>query len=264
MGPTKIEIECKYEYQYSICTMVTDLAEYDEMKNSFSKAGFGESDCQFLYADNSRANQFDAYKAINRFLREARGRYIIICHQDILVEHDNRSVLENRIHEITEMDQEWGLLGNAGASNLYAVSMVITENGRLIKKGVLPARVSSLDENFLLIKAEANLGVSNDLNGFHLYGTDICLIAECMGRNSWAIDFNITHKSPGRMNPSFYDISAKLQKKYNRFFRGRYIKTTITRFYIGAGPLWSAIMNLGLVKNIVRLFDKLGYNKRMK
>jgi hypothetical protein len=244
--------------------MVTDLTEYDEMKNSFSKAGFGESDCQFLYADNSHANQFDAYTAINRFIGEAKGRYIIICHQDILVEHDNRDVLENRIREISEIDPEWGLLGNAGASNLYAVSMVITENGSLIRKGVLPSRVSSLDENFLLIKAEANLGVSHDLGGFHLYGTDICLIAECMGRSSYVIDFNITHKSPGRMNQSFYDISAKLQNKYNRFLRGRYIKTTITRFYIGAGPFLSAIMNLGLVKNIVRLFNKLRYNKRVK
>lgn len=264
MDAIKITLDHKYEYKYSICTMVTNVAEYCEMKDSFVKAGFGPADCQFLYVDNSQINQFDAFQAINRFFTEARGRYIIICHQDVLIEHDNRKVLEKCIDEINELDPSWGILGNAGAADIYSVSMVVTENGTLFRKGDLPARVSSLDENFLLVKSEANLAVSSNLSGFHLYGTDMCLIAECLGRNSYAIDFNLTHKSSGRMNASFHEISAKLQKKYNRFFRGRYIKTTITRFYIGAGPILSPVMNLGIVKNIVRIFYKIRYKMRKK
>ncbi len=262
MGATKIDRDHRYSYKYSICTMVTDLAEYNEMKDSFIKAGFGEADCQFLYADNSEVNQFDAFRAINRFLKEASGRYVIICHQDILIEHDDRIVLENRISEIDQIDPVWGVLGNAGASDLYAVSMVITENGKLFKRGRLPSTVSSLDENFLLLNADANLAVSSDLHGFHLYGTDVCLVAECLGRKCYTIDFNLTHKSSGRMNASFYEISGKLQKKYKRFFRGRYIKTTITSFYLGAQGIWPSVMNIGIVKNIVRLFYKIKYKLR--
>lgn len=264
METIKLTTEIEYLYQYSICTMVTNTDEYSEMKDSFINAGFNSDECQFICADNTQTNQFDAYKAINRFLKEAKGKYIIICHQDILIDHDDQSVLEKRINEINDIDPKWAILGNAGASDLYTFCMVITENGKLFRMGSFPTRVSSLDENFLLIKAEANLGVSHDLSGFHLYGTDMCLIAECMGRNSYAIDFNITHKSSGRMNASFYEISEKLQKKYSRFFRGRYIKTTITRFYLGAGPIWSTVMNLGIVKNMVRIVYKIRYKLRQE
>lgn len=256
MHSRKLDISEKFNYTYSVCTLVTDLTEYNEMVASFIEAGFETEECEFIYADNTNGNEFEAFKAINRFLRTARGQYVIICHQDILIEYDNRSVLEDRISEIDELDPNWGVLGNAGANNLFKVSMVVTENNKLKRIGTLPSRVHSLDENFLLVKAEANLAVACDLSGFHLYGTDICLVAECLGWNCYAIDFNLTHKSSGRMNESFNEISSRLQNKYNRFFRGRYVKTTITRFYLSSIPLWKEFMNLGLIKNLVRIYYK--------
>lgn len=225
------------------------------MMESFIQSGFGTDECEFLFADNTQGNEFDAYRAINRFLQEAHGKYIIVCHQDVLIEHDQETVLRNRLEELDILDSGWGIVGNAGAKDLYYTPMVITEKGKIRRKGNLPARVNSLDENFLLIKAESNLAVSMDISGFHLYGTDICLIAECLGWNCYVIDFNIGHKSSGRMNASFYEISEQLQIKYRRFFRGRYIKTTITRIYLGA-PWISGFMNLSFVKNIARLYYK--------
>jgi len=226
---------------------------------SFIQAGFSTTLCEFLIADNTQGNKFEAYRAINRFLQEAQGRYIIVCHQDILINYDQEHVLKERIAELDKLDLRWGIAGNAGAKDLYQIAMVITQNKKLIRKGKFPSKVFSLDENFLLIKAEANLAVSGDISGFHLYGTDLCLIADCMGWNSYVIDFNISHESSGRMNSSFYEISKQLQKKYQRFFRGRYIKTTITRFYLG--PKWiSWFMNLPFIKNIVRLYYKTRSN----
>ena len=168
-------------------------------------------------------------------------------------------MLKQRLEELYKSDPNWGIAGNAGAKNLFYTPMVVTEPGRLLRKGTFPSKVSSLDENFLLIRADANLAVSVDLSGFHLYGTDICLIAECMGWNCYVIDFNITHKSSGKVDPSFYEISEHLQRKYSWFFRGRYIKTTITRFYLGSNWL-STFMNLSLIKSVVRLYYKLFYN----
>lgn len=255
MVPRKIESTYQFKYQYSICTLVTDQEQYQEMMESFIQAGFNTTLCEFLIADNTRGNQFEAYRALNRFLQEAQGRYIIVCHQDILINYDQEAVLKERISELERLDQRWGVAGNAGARDLYHMAMVITQNNTLIRKGNFPSKVISLDENFLLIKAEANLAVSGDMSGFHLYGTDICLIADCMGWNSYVIDFNISHESSGRMNSSFHEISKQLQKKYQRFFRGRYIKTTITRFYLGSKWI-SWFMNLPLIKSIVRLFYK--------
>jgi len=255
MEPRKIEIESNFKIQYSICTLVTDQIQYGEMMESFIKAGFSVDDCEFIIADNTRANDFDAYSAINRFLREASGKYIIICHQDVLIEYDKEPLLKTRLQELDKLDARWGIVGNAGAKDLYNTPMAITENGELFRKGELPSKVSSLDENFILLKAESNLAVSADISGYHLYGTDICLIAECLGWNCYVINFNITHKSSGRLNASFHEISRKLQLKYRHFFRGRYIRTTITRFYLGSS--WtSGLMNIPLIKNIARLYYK--------
>ncbi|WP_411273211.1 hypothetical protein [Daejeonella sp.] len=255
----KIESTYHFKHQYSICTLVTDQAQYEGMMQSFIQAGFNTTLCEFLVADNTKGNKFEAYRAINRFLQEAQGRYIIVCHQDILINYDQEYVLKERIAELDCIDPKWGIAGNAGAMDLYQMAMVITQNKKLIRKGKFPSKVISLDENFLLIKAEANLAVSGDISGFHLYGTDICLIADCMGWNSYVIDFNISHDSSGRMNPSFYEISNQLQKKYQRFFRGRYIKTTITRFYLGSKWI-SWFMNLPIIKSLVRIYYKIKSN----
>ena len=255
----KLDATHNYGYQYSICTLVTDDTQYREMMQSFIEAGFDTTLCEFLIADNTQENEFDAYRAINRFLQEAQGEYIIICHQDILINYDQEHVLKQRIAELDGLDSRWGIAGNAGAINLYRIAMVITEKGKLIRKGKFPSRVISLDENFLLVKAEANLAVSADISGFHLYGTDLCLLADCTGWNSYVIDFHLTHKSSGKMDPTFYEISEQLQKKYRRFFRGRYMKTTITRFYLGSKWI-SWFMNLSFIKSIVRLYYKTRSN----
>lgn len=251
----KLDSTHNYGFKYSICTLVTDETQYREMMQSFIEAGFDTTLCEFLIADNTQENKFDAYRAINRFLQEARGKYIIICHQDILANYDQEHVLKRRIAELDSLDSKWGIAGNAGAKDLYHISTVITEKGKLFRKGKFPSKVISLDENFFLVKAEANLALSADISGFHLYGTDLCLLADCMGWNSYVIDFNITHKSSGKIDPTFYEISEQLQKKYQRFFRGRYIKTTITRFYLGSKWI-SWFMNLAFIKSTVRLYYK--------
>ena len=76
------------QYRYSICTLVTNPSEYDEMVESFFNAGFKPDFCEFLYCDNSQFNQLDAFVAYNVFLNSAKGKYIILCHQDILLKYD--------------------------------------------------------------------------------------------------------------------------------------------------------------------------------
>ena len=123
----------------------------------------------------------------------------------------------------------------------------------------MPSQVKSLDENFLLIKKSANIALSGDLSGFHLYGTDVCLIAECLGYTAYAIEFNLMHLSEGKLDPSFDSLSEQLQRKYASFFRDRYIKTTITRFYLSSNAVLRFMMNISFVQNIVRAFYKYQY-----
>ncbi len=219
--------------RFSICTMVTDHREYAEMVRSMQAGGFDGPDCEYLYLDNSNSNAFDAYQGYNLFLNEAQGTYIILCHQDILLLQDSRGVLEKRLRELDRQDAHWGLCGNAGARS----------DGRLVKRitdphqddqnlGPFPSRVVALDENFIIVRRDANLAVSHDLAGFHMYGADLCLISDILGRSAYVIDFHLLHKSGGSLDRRFYAVREAFMRKYSRAFRPRWIATTCTFLFI--------------------------------
>ena len=175
--------EVSYPFDYSVCTIVSDMEQYQLMLNSFIEAGFSTDKCEYMYVDNTKTNVHDAFSAFNIFLRQALGKYIIICHQDVELKFDTIFELEQKIDQVCKIDPKWGLLGNAGAINLKYKTVCITHGVPPFhdKRGTaFPQKVQTLDENFILIKNEANLAVSSDLNGFHLYGTDICIIAKIL------------------------------------------------------------------------------------
>lgn len=233
LNPIEIDALPPASIMYSICTLVTDWPQYEAMVTSFKQAGFGE-DCEFLYVDNATRNKYDAYAGLNRLLSGARGRYVICCHQDILLTHDKRADLEARLAELEAQDPLWAVVGNAGgASDLNQLCVRITDPyGENRRQGAFPFKAYSLDENFLLLKRAANLGFSADLTGFHFYGTDICLLANTAGFQCYVIDFHLTHHSKGNKNASFYDCERALIQKYRGAFRSRFIRTTCTRLFI--------------------------------
>jgi len=247
----------QFLFRYSICTLVSKPVEYQEMLDSFVLAGFDPAFSEYLCIDNSQTNTYEAFAGLNRLLREAKGKYIILCHQDILLHDHQIDELELRIKEIDLIDPKWAILSNAGGINLKYVSMHLTQKtgNRLLEK-ILPIKAQSVDENFILVKSDANLALSNDLKGFHMYGTDICLIADTLGFNSYLIDFNLTHKSDGNADHSFDKVRVELMKKYQRAFRGRFMSTTITRFYISGNYLFFILFNSGIIMFLVRQYYK--------
>ena len=215
------------DLRYSICTLVSNPSEYAGMVASFVEAGFREDLCEYLYCDNSRTNQLDPYAAYNIFLRSARGRYIVLCHQDILLSYDGIDKLEQLIRDLDARDPDWALLGNAGGIGLGHHAIRITHgDGREFNTGHFPARVQSLDENFIVAKRSANLGLSHDLHGFHFYGTDLCQNAIFLGLSAWVVDFHLLHKSAGKFDGSFLEAYRQICRKYRSTHRDGYIQTT--------------------------------------
>jgi hypothetical protein len=228
--------------RFSICTLVTDHAQYAEMVRSFRAGGFDGPDCEYLYLDNSERNAFDAFKGGNIFLREAAGDFIILCHQDLLLLDDHRDALEARMAELDRLDPDWALCGNAGGTAAgQRVIRISDPHGADQAWGSFPARATALDENFIVVRRDANLAFSHDLSGFHLYGADLCIVADVLGRTAWVVDFHLQHKSPGRADASFHASEGALQDKYRRAFRSRSITTTCTTFAVqgdtAANPL---------------------------
>jgi hypothetical protein len=211
-----------------------------------------------LYIDNSEITTFDAYQGLNIFLQKAKGKYIILCHQDIIIHDNDYNDLVQLIDEVDKKDPKWAILSNAGGVNLKWISTHITQkSGRIIREEYAPLRVKTVDENFIVVKKSANLALSDNLNGFHLYGTDLCLIADVLGFNSYVIAFNLIHKSNGKVDKSFFESKRNLKNKYQIAFRNRFISTTITRFGLYNNWFKKQIFNTAIVLFFVRQFYKI-------
>jgi len=257
----KIELgDSRWNKRYSICTLVSNFEQYEKMYDSFVKSGFIDEDTEYLVADNSVKNNFDAFAAYNQFLNSACGKYIILCHQDILLDFDNRSALETHLSELDEIDPLWAVVGNAGSSSFGRNVIRITDPSiQNLRFGSFPSRVFSVDENFILVKNSANLSVSHDLCGFHLYGTDLCLIADILGRSCYVVDFHLRHLSAGTVDERFYNVRDNLVRKYMRALRPRFMQTMIDRFFLSGSSFLNLCLNhkrlLVLIKSVVKRFN---------
>jgi hypothetical protein len=230
--------------RYSICTLVTDWNLYQQMLDSFREAGFASDIAEYLHIDNRGANTTDAYNGINRFLTIAQGRYVILCHQDILLEYDRIEQLEKCISQLNDLDPNWALLGNAGGVHLGKIAVRITDPGRANDKTAgLPAKVQALDENFILIRRDANLGTSRDLSGFHLYGLDLCLLSAIRGYSAYVIDFHLRHLSAGNFDEVFHASKNLLIEKYRKIFPWKYYQTSFIFLFLSGNAVLNRILN---------------------
>jgi len=266
ISPKKIA-SIHHPYRFTIATLVTDMDEYNQMLASYQRAGFTEDITEYIYIDNIGQNSFDAYEGLNLFLQIAQGEYIIICHQDVLINYDDVNALNVQIEKITKLDPNWAILSNAGGleNDLYhrIVSHVVYGDGHEQVMGILPQKVGTTDENFMVIKKSANLALSRDLAGFHLYATDICLVAELLGYSAYAIDFKLTHKSYGKPDQNYYAIMETLVQKYAWFMRSRTILTTITDFRLSPSAINRKFFSTRFAKRFLRRSKKYEYLKAL-
>jgi hypothetical protein len=246
------------EKRFSVCTLVTDWEQYRAMLATFQSQGFTTPDTEFLHLDNSVGNYSDGYSGLNLFLNTARGRHIIVCHQDVRLLENGRTVLEAKIAELEGLDPQWAVIGNAGGVKPGRLALRISDpHGENTRHGHFPVRVSALDENFIVVRRSANLALSRDLTGFHLYGTDLCLLADILGHRCYAIDFHLRHLSAGNADHRFHDARHALIAKYRRALRSRWAVSPSTSIFTSACGFLSAIMNSGLGRQFARRWYQL-------
>jgi hypothetical protein len=251
------------EIKYSICVFVTGYEQYAEMIESFVCHGFTYNDCEYLYIDNTKGDVYEAYAGINKFLTIARGTYIIICHQDLVLLSDGRKKLDVVLDELTRRDPTWGVCGNSGGIHPGRLAIRITDpHGDNQFTESLPAKVTALDENFLLVRRDANLAVSRDLEGFHLYGTDLCLVAQFLGYSAYVVDFHLRHLSRGPKDPSYQDIRSALIAKHSRALRPRLTTTTTTFVFLGGPKALRSVLNSKVGLGVARRLGKLAAQLR--
>ncbi len=226
------------ETRYTIASIINDRSQLEAMHSSFRAGGFDACDCEYIYIDNTVGEPVCAYRGLNALLNEARGRLVILCHQDVRLLTDTRADLDMRLAELHDYDPNWALAGNAGGVGAGELAVRITDpHGANQKAGMFPARVMSLDENFIVVRREARVGFSNNLSGFHFYGADICLNAATAGWNAYVIDFHLAHLSGGKKDESFEASQNAFRAKWSNAFAPRWMQTTCALIHLAGNPL---------------------------
>lgn len=254
----KIEGDLIFSKKYTFCTLMTRYDEYLEMVESAKLAGFDSEDIEFFFFDNKKSNQFDGYSGINRALREAEGRYLIFCHQDILFKYDCREVLDQRLQELECIDHNWGVAGNAGKNENGNTYIRISDPHFLdLKHGEFPESVMSLDENFLIINRKHNLSTTEFLlRGFHLYAIDLCQNARNLGLKNYVIDFHLYHKSPGKVDQSYFEAQQNYMDMQYFRKKSQFFWAMCSQFYVSNSRLKNIFFNLRRILRLARTILK--------
>jgi hypothetical protein len=253
------------EIRYSICTFVTRHTQYKDMVESFVSHGFSYDDCEYLYIDNSQSNRLDAFAGINKFLTLAKGLYILFCHQDLLLLQDDRKKLDAVIKDLDQLDPDWGVCGNGGGIHPGRLALRVTDpHGDDQFTERLPIKVRGLDENFLIARRDANLAVSRDLHGFHLYGADLCIVAHFLGYSTFVVDFHLRHLSRGVRGPTFDPLRSDMIAKYNRSLRPQMVTTPSTTVFLGNRTFVSFILNSSVGLSIARRLGRFAARRRSR
>lgn len=225
--------------------------------------GFQDASAQLLTIDNETTNRVDCYTGIRKFLDLAKGGWVIVIHQDVEVIDDYDHLISCLV-QLEAVDPHWAVAGNVGFADpeteYFRISDPYREDGN---SGNLPAPVSSLDENFLVVRKNMKVTPSFDLQGFHFYGTDLCLQAYFRGCSSWVIDYHVRHLSAGKLTEHFFESLAAFEKKYSGILSSRRLKTPSTLLLFGTWQMGRPVrMKVqGGARKINRFLSSIGIRK---
>jgi hypothetical protein len=245
----------QFGYEYSICTLVTDWSEYEIMKASFVEAGFDGNSTEYIVADNTKGNSFDAYEALNRFLSEARGAVTILVHQDVRC-IDSKMRLDQILKDLSKQHEKWAVCGNAGANGYHREFTYLNNAGKEIKTVNQPEIVNSLDENFLVVNSRYRFGLSYNIGDFHFYGTDLAQHAMFSGLQCYVIPFLVNHLSLGNLE-ALEKATKGFVASYGTKFESRFVQTTCTKFYLSGSRLGNKFFNTPFVFFWVKFWQRL-------
>ncbi len=230
---------------FHIGTVTNDLEQYQEMRASFLEAGFDDANSRFMVFDNSQENRNEPYSAINQALQATHEPYLIFCHQDIRFDQgEGCERLKTLLEDLDRRHPKWAVAGNAGFDRKFKPHVRISYPGnRDTKIGNFPQEVISLDENFLVIKSGTQVYCSEELHGFHLYATDLCLSALKKNRQAYVIDFHLTHLSSGNARTrSFVECREQFLARWRREWNAFLVVTPSTKLFLSRFALLRQLM----------------------
>ncbi|MGA2226605.1 MAG: glycosyltransferase [Syntrophobacteraceae bacterium] len=153
---------------------------------------------------------YSASSAYNDAIQKTSSEIIVFAHQDVYLPPGWCNALEDALCRLEQQDPKWAVAGVFGVDADGSGKGCVYSTGlqRVVGQPLeFPVAVRSLDEMVLIVRRSAGLRFDDQLPGFHLYGTDICLEASRRGYRSYAVPCFCIHNSVGiHILPSSYWI----------------------------------------------------------
>jgi hypothetical protein len=210
-------VTCISDWQMYKHCVVTSLGQMHSPELIFERVPINNSD-----------NQFSASQALNLGLEQSGGTLIVFCHQDVVFPPDWLSRLLAQIKDVEHQVAFWGVIGLAGRCVDGSRSGHVVDPRGEFFHPPLPRQVQTLDELCIIIRKKSGLHFDEYFDHFHLYVTDLCLMAACKGMPCFTIDCCLEHLSGGKKCEGWRLQKEKLIKKWwpNRRIVGEKIYTT--------------------------------------
>jgi len=159
-----------------------------------------------------------AAEGYNRALRQASHPLVVFAHQDVYLPLGWEARLHRAMRDAEKRVPSLGPVGVFGArrdgGSLPRFGYVVDRDTLLGTPGDLPARVDTLDELLLVLRADSPLRFDERL-GFHFYGADIGMQARECGTPAVVVDALCFHNSlHAHLSDAFYESAQIFGKKW--------------------------------------------------
>lgn len=209
----------KENIDISFITCISSIEQYKDytipsvLKNDTNKT------FELIPVFNS-GNKYSAAQALNIGIDKARGKLLVLTHQDVSFLPKWIDSLYDIISKIEKSDKKWGVLGTAGVA-IYPGGKIDTagivygtgnsKHWRPSNRSII-LKVQTVDEHCMIIKASNGFRFDERFSGFHMYGGDLSISAIVKGFTNYGIICPLIHES-GKGTSLSSDAG---KKDYNR------------------------------------------------
>jgi Glycosyltransferase like family len=205
--------------------------------------------------------------AYNRAIEKAQSDLLVLVHQDVYLPQGWLASLWQGLAVLSKVDPNWGILGVWGvaeSSAEFTGFLYCAANGKLGGAFEGVREVRSLDEVVLIMRKSSKLRFDEQLPGFHMYGTDICLEARRQGMRSYAIPAFCIHNTSGyRMLPwQFWRCYFFMRRKWSAELP---VTTSCTKITTWCWPMirWNLTRAVNIVLGRHRVSTRLDDPSRL-
>lgn len=197
------------EPKLSLVTLVNDERMYGVCKATLD-AQHPERDLQWIPV-RADARGWNAAQGLNFGLEEAKARFIVCVHQDVLFPN---GWWERARNALRSCSPRFGVAGLVGVTEAGGFAGHVLDPHGHHRWGTGSQPVMSLDEHLLILDRDSGLRFDPSIPGFHCYGTDIALQARDKGFEVFALDAPVVHLSGGTLDRSYREAASVLLAKW--------------------------------------------------